>query len=122
MDLATWYSNKLAALEDGLLNAREQLFSAQEQEQDMDLVVTAKATVAQAERDVAEVRQLREEEEAHLLAAVEAMSQLWKQLCDVRSRQGGVRLTDLGFSVVQLPREDATPTQAVSSNTDGQLT
>jgi hypothetical protein len=34
LGLATFYANKLAALEDGLLNARETLFAAQEQEQE----------------------------------------------------------------------------------------
>eukprot|EP00878_Enallax_costatus_P041446 GHUV01048227.1.p1 GENE.GHUV01048227.1~~GHUV01048227.1.p1 ORF type:complete len:323 (+),score=114.29 GHUV01048227.1:813-1781(+) len=115
LGLVTFYSNKLAALEDGLLNAREQLFSVQEQGQEVEQAMAATTAVAQAEREVAEVRQLREEEEAHLLAAVDAMSHLWKQLCDVRDQQGGTRLTDLGFSVVQLPREDSTPTQAVSN-------
>lgn len=118
LGLASFYSNKLAALEDGLLNAREKLFSVheevQEQGQDAEQLLAAVAAVAQAEREVAEVRQLREEEETHLLGAVEAMSQLWKQLCEVRKQQGGMRLTDLGFSVVQLPRDDATPMQAVS--------
>jgi hypothetical protein len=32
LGLATFYANKLAALEDGLLNARETLFAAQEQQ------------------------------------------------------------------------------------------
>jgi hypothetical protein len=34
LGLATFYANKLAALEDGLLNARETLFAVQEQEQE----------------------------------------------------------------------------------------
>jgi hypothetical protein len=36
LGLATFYANKLAALEDGLLNARETLFAAQEQELEQD--------------------------------------------------------------------------------------
>jgi hypothetical protein len=34
LGLASFYANKLAALEDGLLNAREVLFAAQEQDQE----------------------------------------------------------------------------------------
>jgi hypothetical protein len=70
--------------------------------------------LAAAEREVAEVRQLREEEDAALLAALEAMAGLWQQLVDVREQQGGLRLTDVGFSILQLPQEDPTPLQAVS--------
>lgn len=71
--------------------------------------------MSEAEREVAEVRQLREEEDALLLAAVHAMAGLWQRLQDVRQLQGG-RLTDVVFSVVQLPpgEGDETPLQAVS--------
>ncbi|KAF6253870.1 hypothetical protein COO60DRAFT_1642856 [Scenedesmus sp. NREL 46B-D3] len=116
LGLATFYANQLAALEDGLLNAREALFAAQEQEQDkphqQEQVAAALVAMAAAERKVAEVRQLREEEDAALLAALEAMAGLWRQLGDVRERQRGLRLTDVGFSIVQLPHEDPTPLQA----------
>lgn len=73
------------------------------------------AATAEAEREVAEVRQLREEEDTLLLGAVQAMSGLWQQLQGVRRVQGGLRLTDVAFQVVQLPAEDdAAPLQAVS--------
>lgn len=75
------------------------------------------AAVAEAEREVAEVRQLREEEDALLLAAVHAMAGLWQQLQEVRRLQGGRQLTDLAFSVVQLPpaQGDEAPLQVVST-------
>ncbi len=66
-----------------------------------------------AEQEVAEARQLREEEDAEAVGAVEAMCALWKRLCSVRAAQGGVRLTDLGFMVATLPANDDTPLQAV---------
>jgi hypothetical protein len=76
------------------------------------------ATVSEAEREVAEVRQLREEEDALLLAAVQAMAALWQQLQEVRRLQGGRHLTDLAFSVVQLPpaQGEEAPMQAVSTH------
>lgn len=114
LGLGSFYSNKLAAMEDGLLNARERLFTAQEQEDGSEKVMSAAAALATAEREVAELRQLKEEEEARLLSAIESMAQLWKQLCAVRQQQSGMQLTDLGFTVVQLPPEDAVPMQAVS--------
>jgi hypothetical protein len=75
------------------------------------------AAVSEAEREVAEVRQLREEEDALLLTAVQAMAALWLQLQEVRRLQGGRHLTDLAFSVVQLPpaQGEEAPMQAVSS-------
>lgn len=75
------------------------------------------AAVSEAEREVAEVRQLREEEDALLLAAVQAMAALWQQLLEVRRLQGGRHLTDLAFSVVQLPpaQGEEAPMQAVST-------
>jgi hypothetical protein len=79
-------------------------------------VAAAYVALAAAEREVAEVRQLREEEDAALLAALEAMAGLWQQLLDVRERQGGRQLTDVGFSILQLPQEDPTPLQAVSED------
>lgn len=65
---------------------------------------------------MAEVRQLHEEEEALLLAAVQGMGDLWRKLQDVRQLQGGRQLTDVAFSVVQLPPTDGSevPIQAVS--------
>lgn len=65
---------------------------------------------------MAEVRQLHEEEEALLLAAVQGMGDLWRKLQDVRQLQGGRQLTDVAFSVVQLPPTDGSevPVQAVS--------
>lgn len=77
-------------------------------------VAAALLAMAAAEREVAEVRQLREEEDAALLAALEAMAGLWQQLVDVREQQGGLRLTHVGFSILQLPQEDPTPLQSVS--------
>jgi hypothetical protein len=76
--------------------------------------------VAEAEREVAEVRQLREEEDALLLAAVQAMAELWVQLQEVRRLQGGRHLTDVAFSVVQLPPSpgEEAPLQAVSATVD----
>lgn len=73
--------------------------------------------MAEAEREVAEVRQLRDEEDALLLASVHAMSGLWQQLQDVRRLQGGRQLTDVAFSVIQLPEDnpDETPLQPVSN-------
>lgn len=76
-------------------------------------MAAALAVVTAAEREVAELRQLKEEEESALLSALEAMAGLWQQLVDVRSRQGGLRLTDVGFSIMQLPQEETTPLQAV---------
>jgi hypothetical protein len=72
------------------------------------------AAVEHVESEVAEVRQLKEEEQSLLLGMTAAMVELWKQLVEVRERQGGLRLTDVGFSVVQLPQEDCIPLQAVS--------
>eukprot|EP00879_Flechtneria_rotunda_P028702 GHRR01030914.1.p1 GENE.GHRR01030914.1~~GHRR01030914.1.p1 ORF type:complete len:419 (+),score=150.84 GHRR01030914.1:137-1258(+) len=112
LGLAAFYSQKLAALEDGLLSAREQLFAAHEQGQPFQEVQCAAAAVASAEQEVAEVRQLKEEEESILIGAIDAMAGLWRQLVAVRQRQGGLRLTDIEFNVVQLPLEDATPLQA----------
>jgi pyrroloquinoline quinone (PQQ) biosynthesis protein C len=43
--------------------------------------------VSEAEAEVAEVRQLREEEDAALLASLHGMSQLWAQLQGVRALQ-----------------------------------
>lgn len=73
------------------------------------------AAVAEAEREVAELRQLREEEDVLLLSAVQAMGGLWQQLQDVRRLQGGRALTNVAFSVVQLPpaHGDEAPLQAV---------
>lgn len=63
------------------------------------------------------MRQLREEEDALLLAAVQAMAGLWQQLQEVRRLQGGRHLTDVAFSVVQLPpaQGEEAPLQAVSA-------
>lgn len=63
------------------------------------------------------MRQLREEEDALLLAAVQAMAELWAQLQEVRRLQGGRHLTDVAFSVVQLPPSpgEEAPLQAVSA-------
>lgn len=63
------------------------------------------------------MRQLREEEEALLLAAVQAMAELWAQLQEVRRVQCGRHLTDVAFSVVQLPPSpgEEAPLQAVSA-------
>lgn len=74
------------------------------------------AAVAEAEREVAEVRQLLEEEDTLLLAAVQAMAALWQQLQEVRRLQGGRHLTDVAFSVLQLPlaHGEEAPVQAVS--------
>jgi hypothetical protein len=74
------------------------------------------AAVAAAETEVAEVRQLRDEEDTLLLAAVQGMATLWQQLQEVRRLQGGRHLTGLAFSVVQLPpaQGEEAPLQAVS--------
>lgn len=63
------------------------------------------------------MRQLREEEDALLLAAVQGMAGLWQQLQEVRRLQGGRHLTDVAFSVVQLPpaQGEEAPLQAVST-------
>eukprot|EP00775_Hariotina_reticulata_P004277 gene4277-4531_t len=112
LGLATMYNQKLAALEDHLLMSREQLFTSQEDGQDLDPVLAFLAALEGVESEVAEVRQLKEEEEALLLGMTAAMAELWKQLVEVRERQGGLRLTDVGYSVVQLPQEDCIPLQA----------
>ena len=65
-------------------------------------------STAALEREVAEMRQLYEEEEQLLLLSIESMAKTWEELRRCREAQGGVCLTDLGFDVVQLqPFEDS---------------
>jgi hypothetical protein len=64
-------------------------------------------STAALEREVAEMRQLYEEEEQLLLMSIESMAKTWQELQGCREAQGGACLTDLAFNVVQLhPYED----------------
>lgn len=66
----------------------------------------------QLERDVAEARQLREEEAALLARTVEAMRRVWGELLAARARQG-CALTGVQMQLVEAQEEDDTPLQPV---------
>ncbi|GBF93799.1 hypothetical protein Rsub_06131 [Raphidocelis subcapitata] len=75
-----------------------------------DRVLELARRCAQLERDVAEARQLREEEAALLARTVGAMRRTWGELLAVRSRQG-CALTDVQMQLVEAREEDDTPLQ-----------
>jgi hypothetical protein len=77
--------------------------------QQVEELVTATAAL---EREVAEVRQLREEEDQLLLATLNAMGRVWAELLAARAASGRA-LTNIQFSVVQLPDQDDVPLQQV---------
>ncbi|GLC45458.1 hypothetical protein PLESTM_001738000 [Pleodorina starrii] len=103
--LVSFYASKLAALEDSMLGAREKLFALQATEAGLDDVLDAYAMLAKIEREVAEMRQLKEEEEALLSSTVRAMEQLYRQIQGLRTTQG-YALTNLDLTVqIKPPHE-----------------
>ncbi|GFR45894.1 hypothetical protein Agub_g7350 [Astrephomene gubernaculifera] len=110
--LVMFYANRLAALEDSLLGAREKLFALQATEAAMDDVLDAYAMLGKIEREVAEMRQLKEEEEALLSRTVHAMERLYGEIQTVRQSQG-YALTNLELSVVAKPPQELAWKQGV---------
>uniref|UniRef100_A0A7S3R2T6 C2 domain-containing protein n=1 Tax=Dunaliella tertiolecta TaxID=3047 RepID=A0A7S3R2T6_DUNTE len=121
--LAAYYANKLAALEDALLASREHLFALSElaaaagagqgSSEAGHEVATLGATLKEAvahtaglEKEVAETRQLKEEEEMHMLNAVYSMQAMYDQMLELRVSQG-YWLTGLELRVEQQPPEEA---------------
>lgn len=105
VNLVASYGSKLAALEDALLAYRERMFQLQEAGAAGEQVADVLARCGALEREVAEVRQLKEEEQLVMLQMVEQMDVLWQQIGLTRSQQGGAR-TALSFSLGQLPPEE----------------
>ncbi|GIL68525.1 hypothetical protein Vafri_21799, partial [Volvox africanus] len=110
--LVMFYANKLAALEDSMLGAREKLFALQATEAQGDEVLDAYAMLAKIEREVAEMRQLKEEEEALLNRTVRSMEQLYSQIQGLR-RQQGYALTNLELAVHSKPPQELAWQQGV---------
>ncbi|KAG2451720.1 hypothetical protein HYH02_003500 [Chlamydomonas schloesseri] len=100
--LVLFYAARLAALEDSLLGAREKLFALQATEAAADDVLDAYALLGKIEREVAELRQLKEEEEALLTRTVRAMERQFEALRAVRQQQG-YALTNLELTVLTKP-------------------
>ncbi|EFJ49224.1 hypothetical protein VOLCADRAFT_90164 [Volvox carteri f. nagariensis] len=103
--LVMFYANKLAALEDSMLGAREKLFTLQATEAQSDEVLDAYAMLTKIEREVAEMRQLKEEEEALLTRTVRSIEQLYGQIQGLR-RQQGFALTNLELTVQTKPPQE----------------
>ncbi|GIL90780.1 hypothetical protein Vretifemale_18510, partial [Volvox reticuliferus] len=110
--LVMFYASKLAALEDSMLGAREKLFALQATEAQIDEVLDAYAMLAKIEREVAEMRQLKEEEEALLNRTVRSMEQLHMQIQGLR-RQQGYALTNLELAVHSKPPQELAWQQGV---------
>eukprot|EP00198_Chlamydomonas_reinhardtii_P008597 XP_001697934.1 predicted protein [Chlamydomonas reinhardtii] len=100
--LVLFYAGRLAALEDSLLGAREKLFALQATEAAADDVLDAYALLGKIEREVAELRQLKEEEEALLTRTVRAMERQFEALRGIRQQQG-YALTNLELTVLTRP-------------------
>ncbi|KAK9808578.1 hypothetical protein WJX72_000007 [[Myrmecia] bisecta] len=102
--LTTLYANRLAALEDALLSAREVMF-------DLDPAASQQQVAAALERcgvlemEVAETRQLKEEEELAALQAITDMDNIFRELEEQRAAQG-FRLTTVMLALQQLPPDD----------------
>ncbi|KAI8465651.1 MAG: hypothetical protein J3K34DRAFT_487137 [Monoraphidium minutum] len=73
-------------------------------------VLALAARLAALEGEVAEARQLLQEERGLLTATVDAMGRVWGQLLEVRARQG-CALTDVRMHLVEVPPDDDTPLQ-----------
>ncbi|GLI71606.1 hypothetical protein VaNZ11_016870 [Volvox africanus] len=110
--LVMFYANKLAALEDSMLGAREKLFALQATEAQSDEVLDAYAMLAKIEREATEMRQLKEEEEALLNRTVRSMEQLYLQIQGLR-RQQGYALTNLELVVHSKPPQELAWQQGV---------
>eukprot|EP00798_Chlamydomonas_sp_ICE-L_P015519 gene15520-21608_t len=96
----------LAAMEEALLGAREKMFLAAgaEEAEDADLLVLMDKT-AKIEKEVAETRQLKEEEEMFMIRSVEQMQQVFNSILQTRLAQG-YSLSNLELTVLQKPPEE----------------
>lgn len=104
--LVPFYANRLAALEASLLAARERLFAVSGNEAvDEAEVLRQSNKLSHIERNVAEMRQLKEEEEVLMWRSVAAMQQLYAEMMDVRLQQGYCA-TSLELAVLQKPPEE----------------
>lgn len=107
--LVPYYANRLAALEESLLVAREKLFHATDGS-DGARGGSAEASLlvgktAQIERDVIETRQLKEDEEVLMWRASNAMQILYSEISQVRDMQG-YWATNVELTVLTRPPEE----------------
>ncbi|KAG2484062.1 hypothetical protein HYH03_017082 [Edaphochlamys debaryana] len=110
--LVMYYANRLAALEDSMLGAREKLFALQVAEGSKDDILDAYAMLAKIEREVAEIRQLKEEEEFLLSRTVRAMEKMYGEIVNVRQQQG-YALTNLELTVLTKPPQEMSWRQGI---------
>ncbi|GAX76484.1 hypothetical protein CEUSTIGMA_g3929.t1 [Chlamydomonas eustigma] len=104
--LVSYFANKLAALEEALLGSREKLFDASSNDaaEDAELLALYNHT-QQIEKEVAETRQLKEEEEVLMWRAANAMQLLYGEIMQLREAQGYWG-TNVQLTVLQKPPEE----------------